>query len=133
MDLLVRTLLTMLFGPGFACSVGNLAYWPEEVPRVCRVLDLVARGARGHGPVHLLLASAAEIGFAWDGDEHGWLGVALPPLRMLVLFSIFVLLFCRPGSSLSLLSSLRGRVFGEWSLLTSRALYNYLPLLTRER
>ena len=48
-----------------------------------RVLDLVARGTGGHGPVHLLLASATEIGFAWDGDEHGWLGVALHPLRML--------------------------------------------------
>ena len=47
------------------------------------MLDLVARGAGGHGLVHLLLASAAEIGFAWDGGEQGWLRVALPPLRML--------------------------------------------------
>ena len=47
-----------------------------------RMLDLVARGAGGHGPVHLLLASAAEIGFAWGGGEHGWLRVALLPLRM---------------------------------------------------
>ena len=41
-----------------------LAYWPDEVPGVYRMLDLVARGAGGHGPEHLLLASAAEIGFA---------------------------------------------------------------------
>ena len=60
-----------------------LAHWPDEVPRVYRMLDLVARGAGGHGPVHLLLASAAEIGFAWDGREQGWLKVALHPLRML--------------------------------------------------
>ena len=39
--------------------------------------------AGGHGPVHMLLASAAEIGFAWEGGEHGWLRVVLPPLRML--------------------------------------------------
>ena len=38
---------------------------------------------RGHGPVHLLLISAAEIGFAWDGDEGGWVWVSLPPLRMM--------------------------------------------------
>ena len=37
-----------------------LAYWPDEVPGVNRMLDLVTRSAGGHGPVHLLLASAAE-------------------------------------------------------------------------
>ena len=42
-----------------------LAYCPEEEPRIFRMLDLVSRGAHGHGPVHLLLISAAEIGFAW--------------------------------------------------------------------
>ena len=46
-------------------------------------LDLVARGAQEHGPVHLLLASAAELGFAWDGDEKGWVRAAFPPLGML--------------------------------------------------
>ena len=47
------------------------------------MLDLISRGALGHGPVHLLLISAAEIGFAWDGDEKGWVRVSLPPLRMM--------------------------------------------------
>ena len=60
-----------------------LAYCPEEEPRIFRMLDLVSRGAQGHGPVHLLLISAAEIGFAWDGDEKGWVRVSLPPLRMM--------------------------------------------------
>ena len=46
------------------------------------MLDLRAHGA-GHGPVHLLLTSAAEIGFAWDGGEQGWVRAALPPLWML--------------------------------------------------
>ena len=60
-----------------------LAYCPEEEPRIFRMLDLISRGAQGHGPVHLLLISAAEIGFAWDGEEKGWVRVSLPPLRMM--------------------------------------------------
>ena len=39
--------------------------------------------ARGHGPIHLLLASAAQIGFAWDGVEQVWVRESLPPLGML--------------------------------------------------
>ena len=46
------------------------------------MLDLVAHGAEGHRPVHLLLVSADELGFAWDGEEKGWVLAALPPLRM---------------------------------------------------
>ena len=60
-----------------------LASCPEEGPRIFRMLDLISRGAQGHGPVHLLLISAAELGFAWDGNEHGWVRVSLPPLRMM--------------------------------------------------
>ena len=48
-----------------------------------RMLDLISRGARGHGPIHLLLISAVELSFAWDGDEKGWVRVSLPPLRMM--------------------------------------------------
>ena len=44
------------------------------------MLDLISRGAQGHGPVHLLLVSAAEIGFTWDGHELGWVRVSLPSL-----------------------------------------------------
>ena len=47
-----------------------LAYCPEEEPRIFRMLDLIFRGAQGHGPVHLLLTSAAELGFAWDSGEQ---------------------------------------------------------------
>ena len=43
-----------------------LASHPDEEPRIFRMLDLISRGAQGHGPVHLLLISAA-----------------LPPLRMM--------------------------------------------------
>ena len=43
-----------------------LAYWPGEVARVYRLLDSVAGGCPGHGPVHLLVDSAAEIRCQWN-------------------------------------------------------------------
>ena len=43
------------------------------------MLDLIAHGARGHAPVHLLLISAAEIGFVWDGVRVGWIRSEPPP------------------------------------------------------
>ena len=60
-----------------------LACWPDEVPRVYRMLDLTAWGAKGHGPVHLLLDSASQIGFVWDGVQQFFIRESLPPLRML--------------------------------------------------
>ena len=40
-----------------------LAPWPADVGRVHRLLGMVGDGCPGHGPIHLLSASAAEIGF----------------------------------------------------------------------
>ena len=60
-----------------------LSYCPEEEPGIFRMLDLISRGAQGHGPVHLLLTSAAELVFAWDGDDRSWVRVSLPLLRMM--------------------------------------------------
>ena len=60
-----------------------LAYHPDEESRIFRMLDLISWGAPGHGPIHLVLFSAAELGFAWDGDDKGWVRVSLPPLRMM--------------------------------------------------
>ena len=60
-----------------------LACCPEEEPRFFRMLDLISRRAQGHGPVHLLLISAAELGFAWVGAENGWVRASLPSLRMM--------------------------------------------------
>ena len=40
-----------------------LALWPAGVGRVYRLLAMVHDGCPGHGPIHLLSAGAAEIGF----------------------------------------------------------------------
>ena len=60
-----------------------LANCPDEETKIFRMLDLISGEAPGHGPVHLLLISVAELGFAWDGDERGWVRPSLPPLRMM--------------------------------------------------
>ena len=49
-----------------------LALWPSEVGGVHRLLELVGEGCPGHGPVHLLVASASEVGFQWDPLALGW-------------------------------------------------------------
>ena len=90
------------------------------------MLDLISRGAQGHGPVHLLLISAAELGFAWDGRRKVGL-VSLPPLRMMTgPVQHFTLLFWMHGVSVCLLSFLKGRAFWVVSTLILKALYNYL-------
>ena len=38
-----------------------------------RLLEMVSEGSRGHGPIHLLSAGAAEIGFRWDPPALTWL------------------------------------------------------------
>ena len=60
-----------------------LALWPAEVGRVYRLLELVGRWCPGHGPLHLLLASAAEIGFQWDPHALAWVRPGLPLLSNL--------------------------------------------------
>ena len=92
------------------------------------MLDLISRGAQGHGPVHLLLISAAELGgcLGWGGEMLG--SVSLPPLRMMT----------GPVQHFysSILDSWRFSVFAKlserkdfWgvSILIFKALYNYSP------
>ena len=67
----------------------SLALWPCQVGRANRLLETVSEGSPGHGPIHLLSASASEIGFRWDPVKDG-------------------LASCRPG--LPLLSNLAGPV-----------------------
>ena len=45
--------------------------------------DMVGEGCPGHGPIHLLSASAAEIGFRWDPLALGWSRPGLPMLSNL--------------------------------------------------
>ena len=59
-----------------------LAFRPEEAPRVYRLLHAAAEGSSGHGPAHLLLESAAEIGFSWCSLVPGWDRPGLPVLCM---------------------------------------------------
>ena len=100
-----------------------LAYCHGEEPRIFRMLDSVSRGAQGHGPVHFLLISAAELefAFAWDGAEKGWVRVSLPPLRMMTGPVQHFRSAIRP------MLSERERVFWEVNLQFFKALYNYLP------
>ena len=60
-----------------------LALWPAEVGRVYRLLEMVWSGCPGHGPIHLLSASAAEIGFQWDPHALAWSRPRLPMLSNL--------------------------------------------------
>ena len=60
-----------------------LALWPAVVGRVYRLLAMVHEGCPGHGPVHLLSASAAEIGFQWDPHALAWVRPGLPLLSNL--------------------------------------------------
>ena len=60
-----------------------LAYRPGEVSRVSRVLEHVAAGCPGHGLAHLLVESAAEIGFVWSPEMVGWVRDGLPVLSNL--------------------------------------------------
>ena len=57
-----------------------LALWPTEVGRVYRLLEMVSEGCPGHGPIHLLSSSAAEIGFRWDPDALASVRPGLPML-----------------------------------------------------
>ena len=60
-----------------------MAFRPEEIPRVYRLLQAAADGSSGHGPAHLLLESAAEIGFSWCPRYLGWDRPGLPVLSMI--------------------------------------------------
>ena len=61
----------------------HLTLWPAEVGRVYRLLEMVSEGCPGHGPTHLLSASAAEIGFRRDPDALAGSRLGLPLLSNL--------------------------------------------------
>ena len=110
-----------------------LALWPAEVGRVYRLLAMVHEGCPAHGPIHLLSASAAEIGFQWDPHALG-LGLVCPCLAIwLALFSISMLLFSMLGVTRLLLIFVGGKVFGVGLFWTSMVLCSSLILLMLEK
>ena len=73
----------MLFGFAFVRCAGT---WPFGLRRFLgfyRLLQAAADGSSGHGPAHLLLESAAEIGFFWCSRFLGWDRPGLPVLSMI--------------------------------------------------
>ena len=45
------------------------------------MLAAISTGVKGHGPIHLLLSSAAKIGFVWNPDYCNWTRPGLSPLH----------------------------------------------------
>ena len=107
-----------------------LALWPSQVGRAYRLLDMVSEGCPGHGPVHLLVASAAEVGFRWDPLALAWSRPGLPcSVIWLALFSTFELLFLMPGRTRLRLIFVVVKVFGVAPCWIFGALCNFLTLL----
>ena len=50
-----------------------LACRPDEEDRIFRLLDYASTGSPGHGPVHLHVNSALEIGLSWDSEQARWI------------------------------------------------------------
>ena len=67
----------------FRLFLGYLALWPSQVGRAYRLLEMVGQGCPGRGPIHLLSAGAAEIGFRWDPLALVWSRPGLPLLSNL--------------------------------------------------
>ena len=91
----VGTVLTLLDGPTgcdpafcvvwfrFRLFRRYLALWPSQVGHAYRLLEMVSEGSPGHGPIRLLSAGAAEIGFRWDPLALAWSRRGLPLLSNL--------------------------------------------------
>ena len=96
---------------------------PEDVHKVYRLLGLAAAGRPGHGPVHLLLESVVELGFAQGGSGPAYLHSE----RLLALTSTLKLPSWMLGGLGLLLFSLRVRVFGRGPLGTRQLLFSSYP------
>ena len=111
-----------------------LALWPTEVGRVYRLLEMVSEGIPGHGPIHLLSASAAEIGFRWDPLALAWTSqVFLRFVMWLALCSILRQLFLMLGITRLQPISVVGKVFGADLCWMYMAPCSSLILLTLEK
>ena len=111
-----------------------LALWPAEVGRVYRLLTMVHEGCPGHGPIHLLSSSAAQIGFRWNPVALAWVRPGLPLLSNLAgpiqHFRSAILDAWRNKVA----ADVGGRVFAEDPcLILFMALYSSLILLMLEK
>ena len=137
----VGAVLSLLDGPtwcdpafcvvwfGYRLLRRSLALWPTEVGRVYRLLEMVSGGSPVHGPIHLLSAGAAEVGFRWDPIRMGWSRPGLPLLSNLALFSISRLLFLMLGGIRLQLIFAVERVSGVDRCWMSLAPCNFLILV----
>ena len=111
-----------------------LALWPAEVGRVYRLLAMVHEGCPGHGPIHLLSAGAAEVGFQWDPAALAWSRPGLPLLSNLAgplqHFKAAILDAWRNKVSADL--CVDGRVFDEGPLLDVRIVQRGCRCRTRQ-
>ena len=83
MVLLVEILPFVLFGFVFVCFGGIWLIVLGRFLVLIVLLERAAEGSPGHGPDHLLLQSAAVIGFRWDPEELAWDWPGLPLLSNL--------------------------------------------------
>ena len=108
-----------------------LACRPDEVHRIGRLLSLINDVAPGHGPIHLLVRSAAVFVFVWCSDGFCQARSGLPLLPMVAgPFQHFRML----GGTATLLISAVVRGFGEvlcWTMLGPCS-YLTLPMLGLE-
>ena len=106
-----------------------LALWLSQVGRDYRLLDMVSEGCPGHGPVHLLVPSAAEVGFRRDPLALAWSRPGLPLLSNLAgPVQHFRLLFLMPGRT-RLRDLCSREVFGVAPCWIFVALCSFLTLL----
>ena len=97
-----------------------LALWPSQIGRAYSLLEMVGEGGPGHGPIHLLTAGAAEIGFRWGHLALGWSRPCLLLLSNVAgLFSISRLLFLMLGGNKVARSGPLLDVHGTLQLLNS--------------
>ena len=68
-------LLSLQDGPcGIAFdSFDDILHTGRMKERIFRPLDFASTVSPGHGPIHLLVESAPEIGLYWDSDQAGWI------------------------------------------------------------
>ena len=109
--------------------------------RIFRMLDSIFREVQGHGPLHLLLSSAAKIGFVWNSEECGWTRPSQGSLHLLAgPWQVFKHSILRAGQK-SFFADLckRGRASGRgcwwFFFVRSRGLFkalSSLPMIGKE-